>query len=987
MNDFSFPALVRVNFFYLVKKCSLPTILVGLFCSAVFAQTIDTATIRGRVSDPNGAIIVGAEIGITNESTGLQRNAVTDGSGNFSVSNLPLTGKYKISVSNNGFANAVKDNVELRANEAASFDFTLNVIGSTGESIVNVFGTNEGVQSDSAELGTRLDLQKIDNTPIVGRKLTNLVQLNSAVRPARGTGDLFLNNFLFVVNGNGRRQTAFSLDGSSSNDDWGRQTIFTNIPLATIQEFTVLTNPLSAEFGRTAGNVLNIVTKSGTNEFHADVLTLIKPSGIQASQPFAPTRSRNELFQLSGVVSGALIENKTHFLIGAEGNRQRRSTVITSPLASGATFDGKYTQSLFFSRLDHQINENNILTGRFNFEIFDDTNPSDAVGGNSLPSAARTFERNTYAAQVSETAVINPKIVNEARFQFQLGSPITQFTPANLSTQFVRTLSTGANSTEGESRAAFLQNHQYQFADTLSLVYGKNSIKLGGDVEYSSSGGNGQEFGSGFVLGQFRLTSARANNALVPTSALTIADAVSFTQSFGNSDYVVKQYLYSLFVQDDLRVRRDLTLNLGLRYERQTFTDATTNFAPRLGFAYNVLGDNKTVIRGSYGIYYSQLRANLGAQFNLGGPSGVFTFTATPGQLGFPTSLNALPSFPAGAVLPARDIVIRPGRADYYSRFFDVSKLRNYPDELVNPRTQQGTIGVERDLGANYFLKVDYVRAHTEKIDRLLDLNAPSVFIPTATVQFRTVAQANATRPITPVNNGFRRIQAVVNEGVSNYNGLQLNLEKRLSQKFSFLASYTLSKTTNTVEPDAGNGDPADANLLGENERGLSLLNQRHRFVFSGFYQLPYDFTIGGVQSAASGRPYNITVGTARVTGNGGTTFSNVSDINGDGSTADRPFDLNTGTYLERNAGRGSATYSTDVFVQKSFSLTERAKVELRAEVFNIFNNRNILAGRNANYGTSFSGTPTTTNFGGANGGIANVDPSRELQFQVRFRY
>ena len=121
--------------------------------------------------------------------------------------------------------------------------------------------------------------------------------------------------------------------------------------------------------------------------------------------------------------------------------------------------------------------------------------------------------------------------------------------------------------------------------------------------------------------------------------------------------------MWSLFVQDDFRVRRDLTLNLGLRYERQTFTDDKNNVAPRLGFAYNLLGDNKTIIRGSYGIYYSQLRANLGAQFNLGGPTGVFTFTATPGQLGFPTSLTSLPSFPAGAVLPARDIVIRPGRA------------------------------------------------------------------------------------------------------------------------------------------------------------------------------------------------------------------------------------------------------------------------------------------------------------------------------------
>ncbi len=961
------------NAFKLTLNNFFLTAIFALLSSAVFAQTIDTATIRGKVTDQNKAAVAGANISLSNESTGLNRTATTDSDGNFTIANLPLTGKYKITFAGNGFANEEKTGIELRANEAATFDVTLFPQGSRSE--ITVLGTTDGVQSDSAQLGTRLDLQKIDNTPIIGRKLTNLVQLNSAVRPARGTGDLFLNNFLFVVNGNGRRQTSFNLDGSTSNDDWGRQSIFTNIPLSTIQEVTVLTNPQSAEFGRTAGNVVNIVTKSGTNNFHTDLLAMIRPSGIQASQPLANQRTRDELFQFSGIVSGPIMQDKTHFLIGAEGNRQRRSTVVTSPLTNGTIFDGKYKQGLFFVRGDHQINENNILTARFNLERFTDTNPSDAVGGNNLTSAARTFERDTYSAQLSETAVLSRNIVNEARFEFQLGSPITKFTPANSSPQFIRTFLTtfgGGSSTEGESRGAVLLNHQYQFADTLSLNYGKQAIKVGGDVDFSSSGGIGQEFGSGFVQGQFRFkTTGAPANPNIPTSALTIGDVASFTQSFGNSNYNIRQYLWSLFAQDDWRVRSDLTLNLGVRYEHQTFTDDKNNFAPRLGFAYNLLGDNKTVIRGSYGIFYSQLRANLGAQFNLGGPTGVFTFTATPGQLGFPTSLNPLSAFPPGAALPARDIVIRPGRASDYSQLFDVSKLRGYPDKLLNPITQQGAIGVEHDFGSGYFLKLDYVRAHTAKIDRLLDLNAPSSFTPTAAVPTRTVAAANLTRPILPVNNGYRRIQVVSNEGISDYNGLQINLEKRIAERFSFLASYTLSKTTNTVEPDAGNGDPLDVNRLGEFERGLSLLDQRHRFVLSGYYQLPYGFTVGGITTAASGRPYAITVG---------------SDINGDGSTADRPFDLNSGTFLSRNTGLGTPTYSTDLFAQKSFSLREKMQLEFRTEVFNVFNHRNIY-GRNGTYGNNgFIGT-TPILFGTAIGGIANVDPSRELQFQVRFRY
>jgi hypothetical protein len=937
-----------------------------LFSLSSLAQTIDTATVRGQVVDQNRAAIVGAEIVLTNELTGLRREARTDGEGYYTIPNLPLTGKYKLTVSGQGFAGNELNGIELRAGEAASLDVTLVPEGSHSE--ITVRGTTEGVQSDTAQLSTRLDLPKIDNTPVLGRKLTNLLQLNSAVRTARGTGDLFLNNYLFVVNGNGRRQTTFSLDGSSGNDDWGRQTIFTNIPLSTIQEFTILTNPVSAEFGRTAGNVVNIITKSGTNDFHIDALALVRPSGLAASQPFANQRTRDQLFQLSGIVSGPIIKNRTHFLVGAESNLQRRDTVITSLLAPGTLFDGRYRQGMFFARLDHQLNERNTLTARANLEKFTDTNPSDAVGGTNLPSATRSFERGTYAAQLSETAILSNTTINEARFQFQLGSPITEFTPVAPGTQFIRPIST-----EGESRGAVLLNHQYQFADTLSLQHGNQSVKVGGDLEFSSSGGNGQEFGSGFVLGQFRFTNARSSNAAIPTSALTIADAASFTQSFGNANYNVRQYLWSLFVQDDWRVRRDLTLNLGLRYERQTFTDDTNNFAPRLGFAYNFLGDNKTVVRGSYGIYYSQLRANLGAQFSLGGPVGVFTFTATPGQLGFPTSLTALPVFPAGAALPARDIVIRPGRADYYSQFFDVSRLRGYPDKLLNPYTHQGSIGVEHDFGDNFFLKVDYVRAHTAKIDRLLDLNAPSLFIPFSTLPTatRSVTAANATRPITPVNNGYRRIQVVANEGVSDYNGLQVNLEKRLNRKLSFLASYTLSKTTNTVEPDAGNGDPADVNQLGEFERGLSLLDQRHRFVLSGYYQLPYGFTIGGVTALASGRPYAITAGV---------------DTNGDGSTADRPFDRTTGTFLERNTGRGTPIYETNLFAQKSFSLSERVRIELRIEAFNVFNHRNIY-GRFGTYGNNGIIGTSSPLLGTALGGIANTDPSRELQFQFRFRY
>ncbi|HKC64187.1 MAG TPA: TonB-dependent receptor, partial [Pyrinomonadaceae bacterium] len=556
-------------------------------------------------------------------------------------------------------------------------------------------------------------------------------------------------------------------------------------------------------------------------------------------------------------------------------------------------------------------------------------------------------------------ATISNSMVNEAHIQMQVASPITEFDPVSFTTQFVRP----GLSTEGESRSTTLINHQYQFADTLSVTRGKQYIKIGGDAIFSSSGGTGQEFGSGFVLGQFtfRGNSANVNNPSVPTSALALADVQRYTQSFGNANYNVREWLWSLFVQDSIRVLPSLTLNLGLRYERETFTDDKNNFAPRVGFAYNILGDARTILRGSYGIYYSEIRANAGAQYAINGPLGIFTFSAAPGQLGFPTSFALLPTFPAGAVLPARDIIIRPGRAEFYSQFFDVSKLRGYPDKLLNPYTQQASIGVERELPGKIFLSVDYVYAHTIGIDRLLDLNAPSLFVRTSPTEVRSAAAADATRPIMPVANGFRRIQVTVNEGSSIYNGMQVNLNKRFSRNFSILASYTYSHTINTVEPDAPGGDPNDVNQVGRLERGDSLLDQRHRAVISGWWRLPFKFVFGGETTLASGRPYNITTGV---------------DNNGDGANSDRP--VINGTVIGRNTGRGTPIYDVSSFLERDFNLTERMQLSLRAEGFNLFNHPNILA-RN--------GVQSAVTFGQGIGGINGVDPGREFQFQLRLRY
>lgn len=922
--------------------------------SFVCAQTTDSASVRAVVFDANGARVSGATAVLENTATGARRVRETDSRGEITFGTVPVSGAYRLSISKANFETTINGPFALRAGETATFRTTLSVQGISTN--VTVYGTAAGVRSDSPELGTRLDEHALREVPVFGRKLTTLPLLNSAVRPARGTGDLFLNNTLFVINGGGRRQTTYAIDGGTGDDAWGRQTIFTNLPLSTIQEFTVLTNPFSSEYGRTTGAAINVVTQSGTNTLRGDLIALLRPKSLQANAPVTDVKAGDGLQQISAMISGPIIADRSHFLVGIERNDQKRDSRITSPLAPG-TFTGTYRQTLAMARLDQQLGSADHLLLRGNLDRFSDTNPADVVGGVTLPSAGRTFRRDASSLQLSDTKVIGTAMFNEARVVGQWASPITQFDPNQPSTQFVRP----GVSTEGESRSAKLFNHQYQLADTLSWTTGAHALRAGGDVLHSRSGGNGQEFGAPFVLGQFTFKTGIA--ATVPTSALTIADVARYTQGFGNVKYAVNDNLWSAFVQDDWRPRTALTVNLGLRYDRQQLTGDKSDLAPRLGFAWTA--GNRTAVRGGYGVFYSQIQSNVVAAWELNGPTGFFNFSVAPGQLGFPTSLAPITAFPSGASLPARDVTIRPGRAAYYSQFFDVSKLRFYPSQLRNPRTQQATLGIEREVAPQWFVSADGVYAQTTRIPWNLDANAPAAFERTQPGQTRSATAADATRPIVPVANGYRRILVTTNDGQARYRGLQLSARRTFDQRSGALLSYTWSHTRNTVEPDAPGGDPNDVNLRSR-EWADSLLDQRHRGVLTLWRRVPFDIVVGGVATAASGRPFNITTG---------------ADNNGDAANTDRP--VINGLVVGRNAGHGTSIFDLDLFVEKDFAIARSTQLGLRVEAFNVTNHTNVV-GRNAVWGNAADPLPT---FGQPLGGINNVDPGREYQIALRARF
>ncbi len=967
-------------------KGSLAAIVGVLMSVTVAAQSPNTAAVTVVVVDQSGAVVPDAAISIANTMTGAARDAVSGGDGLATITGLSLTGTYTVTVKKAGFADERVSDVVLRGNETATIRVRLVATGGTSE--VTVYGTAGGVRAD-AEIGTRLDAPRLDETPVLGRKITALPLQSAAFRSAKGTGDLYLNAVYSVTGAGGRRQTDFIVDGATGDDPWGRQTMFSTLPLGAVEEMDVQSRAFSAEFGWTSSTAINIVTKSGTNVTHGDALFLGRPGGAQpttfsadnqcpssvstcvaptkngAPTPIIPPDIPDVLGQGSLSLGGALVQDKTHYFLAMDYTRQNRTASITSPLSPVSTIVGNYHQVLVNGRLDQKLNEGTSLMARVNVDRFADNNPQDTVSGTVLPSAGRQFSRRTSSGQLSGTTVVSETLLNEARFEYLYGNPIAAFDPLSPSTQFTR--SGSAPFTAGESRYVHVYSKQAQFSDTLSWTSGRHLLRVGGSAANSISGGDGTEFGSAYVLGQFTVNP----NTTVGPDELALTDMTRYQQSFnlGIGTYQLSQWLYTAFAQDKVRVNNDLTLDLGLRYDRQTFSDGTKNFAPRVGFGWHPAGDPKTAVRGGYGLYYTQLRANIDANFTLGGPLGIFTYAAVPGQTGFPTCLACTPvpydQNSAAATLPARNITIRPGMAAYYSQFFDVSMLPGYASAtFVNPKSQVGSIGFERELGRGMLLSVDYVKQHWTGLDETVDLNAPSFFVRTASGQVRSVAAADLTRPIVPVNGGYRQINVVENLGVADYDGLQTSFRWQ-TRKVFLSVSYTLSKATNTTEPDGNGAGPNDYNQLGEQERGPSLLDQRHRAVITFTYKLPVGLTAGTMTQLASARPFNAVTGV---------------DNNGDGLNNDRP--VINGQVVGREAFRGTPTYDVALFVEERVALGRQA-LTLRVEGFNVFNRANVL-GRNGTYGNG--STPLTT-FGQANAGLANVDPARMVQAIIRFSF
>ena len=393
----------------------------GILAATVLAQSPNTSTVVVLVTDQSGAVVDGAKVSVTNDQTGAVRESTSGADGSATFPALSLTGTYTVTVAKQGFATEEHKDVSLRAGETATLRVKL-VVGSE-KSEVTVYGTNAGVRADP-QIGRRLDSPTVDETPILGRKITTLPLFNSAFRQGKGTGDLFVNATYFITGSGSRRTTTFMLDGASNDEGWGRQTMLAAVPVGAVQEVSVLSNAFSAEFGWTAGPAFNIVTKSGTNALRGEALYMVRPRGTQATsfstkgfcppsvstcttpttlKAINPADLPDVLDQFSGSIGGPIVKDKTFFFLTSDYTMQDRTTYLSPTLPAfvlppdgSLTYVGHYRQGLVSGRLDHKLTPKQTLMWRANVDHMYDTNPNDAVVGTSAPTVARRYTRKSW---------------------------------------------------------------------------------------------------------------------------------------------------------------------------------------------------------------------------------------------------------------------------------------------------------------------------------------------------------------------------------------------------------------------------------------------------------------------------------------------------------------------------------------------------------------------------------------------------------------
>jgi len=928
--------------------------------------------LSGTVVDGTGGVLPGVTVTLKNVDTGFVRSAVTDEQGRYTFTALNPTGRWTLSVELQGFAPQNREGLEFQANTKPEIDFRMGV--GTIQEAVTVQASAPLIRTRESELSTILDTKQVENLPTNGRNFLSLLQTSGSVVPTGSTSSSNIS-----VNGQGTRMANFVADGVSMT---GREIRTLNgefgggngLAIDVIKELQVITNGFKAETGQTGAGTISVVTKSGTNTLSGSGYGFWRPSDFVAANLLTGQKTTQKRQQYGGTIGGPIKKDRTHYFLNYEDTSIDDVVVVTSVLAPG-TFPAPQTQRQGFLKLNHRFNDRNAFDARYSFNR--NKQEGQGVGGLNTYDRRSNTEGRTDAFVSSLVSNFGSNKVNEARFRYTFDvvdffSPLTASSGAesrtpDFSNAPVTVTYTGVGNLG--TNPGFPQNlveKRAQWVDHFSVVRGAHQLKTGVDVIGSWR----------FVtfFNNFAGTYTFAQGTKFPFNASDSATfPFQFTQTFGTSGLNFKDYTAGVFAQDDWQITHDVTLNLGVRWDKDSlFQGDNNNIAPRVGFAWNVGGSTRTVVRGNTGIFYDTLESSAINRESNTGPVGQTTIDLRQGDPLFPTFPNRLSAFPSGgATVP---------RANVYVPIFQGS---DFPLGIGNdfqriaPHFFNTNVGVQHELGRDWAASADYTRVYGYDMLVTWDINAPPYF-PLGPGQTRTAAQADLLRPLGVPNRtggpygidftGFRNLYLQFNGGHTEYNGVKLGLTKRLSRRYELQTSYTYGHARGDVDNFrlANSFVPGLTDIGGDRgyQWGPSDTDTPHVFVLSGMYEAPLGLRVGSVLFARSGFPYTGVVG---------------QDSNGDGFTSNGSFGDRPAS-LTRNSFRYPPTVTLDASVAYDLKLAASHRVELRFDVFNLLNRLNVATVNNI-VGLNPAAPPA------AFGTILTVRDQRQAQVAVRYRF
>ncbi len=892
---------------------------------AALAQ-VTTADITGRVLDPNGAAVPNASVSVRNTGTSQTRTAQTNEEGDYTITQLP-PGTYEVSVEAQSFSKAIVKELEMNIGSKQTLNFDLKP-GQLTETI-EVSADAALVETTRSDIGGVVTPVEVQNLPLLNRTFASLSVIMPEARPVGNFDPTKTRVGNVAFNGGDGRQVDVNVDGGDNKDNVVGS-LLQNFSYESIQEFQVLQHRWTAESGRAVGGVVNVVTKSGTNNLHGSFFANFRDEALRkfdffdkqrkAANPAyeKPPFSRQEI---GGSIGGPIISDKLFYFFALERFRERQSVPVRAdaltqiPLIpnsnSVSEIPTPYDDTLLTAKLDHRLTENQSMFYRFAYQKNNSpndqvTNPAttDLTGGNVTDNKLNSFV-------VNHTYTLSPTKLNQFTFHYQdFKNSILGVTEEPRIT-FPGGIEIGANVNVPQAT----EERKYQFRDDFSLQHGSHSLKFGTNYIYTQLGGF-FFFGSrGYTINFFDLPSVIATNtARYPQGFATPGAVQNIQFAAGEASHDQNLHQLAFYVQDDYKVTPRLTLNLGLRWDANigNLPDQTNNrtirvlqqvnhplaraitsdpeklsrstpswveFQPRVGFAFDPTGAGRTVIRGGYGIFYDQLFQNL----TLFGKSQsdpeiyqtVLNLTNSAvgvGQLPtFRYGVDPLPTPPAGFSIS--DLAVGG-----FGRITD-------PD-ASEPYVQKFSIGFQTTLGRDFTLSSDYVHTlgthepRVQVINPRIESICNSLYsgsTPTSPLCVRGVNSRVLDRAFVDAGLPANRIEQINMIGTTNrslFDSWTTTLRAR-KRNMLFSASYVLASSRSwggqPVASYTGNGIAVspDRQFLPE-EFGSTRFDERHRLVISGVFDLPGGFQLAPILQLTSARPLSPTTGV---------------DIDGDGLT------------------------------------------------------------------------------------------------------